>query len=171
MEPNRTEIRVCVETEITDEERLIIDELKTLMINSETEEYLPFKKVDKRKLRDVTKKVNAVIRHIETDNVTQTNKPAMAAALWVAKEGGVKKGKRGEKKEPWWKRRIESDITNLRKNINRLERERRGETVGKGKRKIKKLNAKYRAKKKGINLVIEELKERLVAKKTKVKKM
>ena len=94
----------------------------------------------------------------------------MAAALWVAKEVGVKKGKIGEKKEPWWKRRTESDITNLGRDINRLERERRGETGGKGKEKIKELNAKYRVKKKGINLVIEELKQRLIAKKTKVKR-
>ena len=120
-------------------------------------------------MRDVTKKVNAVIRHIKTNNVTQTNKLAMAAALWVAKEIGVKKGKRGKKKEPWWKRRIESDITNLRRDINRLERERQGETRGKGKRKIKEMNAKYRVKEKGINLVIEELQQRLIAKKTKVK--
>ena len=85
MEPNETQIRVCVETEITAEERLIIDELRALMINNETEEYLPFKKVDQRKLRDVTKKVNAVIRHIVTDDVTEINKLAMAAVLSVGK--------------------------------------------------------------------------------------
>ena len=74
IEPSETEIRVHVETKNIDDERLIINELKALMIRNETEEYLPFKKVDQRKLRDVTKKVNAVIRHIETDDVTQTNK-------------------------------------------------------------------------------------------------
>ena len=36
---------------------------------------------------------------------------------------------------------------------------RQGVTGGKGKRKIKKLNAKYRLKKKGINLITEELKQ------------
>ena len=72
MEPNETEIRVYVETKIIDEERLITDELKALMVRNETEEYLPFKKVDQRKPRDVTKKAvpNAVIRHIETNYVT-----------------------------------------------------------------------------------------------------
>ena len=40
---------------------------------------------------------------------------AAAAALWMAKEVGVKQGKRGEKKDPWWKR-IERDITNLKRN-------------------------------------------------------
>ena len=94
----------------------------------------------------------------------------MAAALWVAKDVGVKKGKRGEKKQLWWKRRTERYITNLRREINILEWERRRETGGKGKRKIKELNAKYRVKKKGLNLVIEELKQRLIAKKTKVKR-
>ena len=94
----------------------------------------------------------------------------MAAALWVAKEVGVKKDNIGEKKEPRWKRRFESDKTSLRRDINRLERERQREAGGKGKRKIKELNAKYRAKKKGMNLVIEELKQSLIAKKTKVKR-
>ena len=94
----------------------------------------------------------------------------MAAALWVAKEVGVKKDKIGEKEQPWWKRRIESDITNLRLDINRLERERRRETGWKGKRKIKELNAKFKLKKKGINLVVEELKQRLIVKKCKVKR-
>ena len=85
---------------------------------------------------NVTKKVNAVIKHIETGDITQTNKLTIAAVLWIAKEVGAMKGKRGEKKEPWWRRRIESDITNLKRNINRLERERQEETRGKGKRKI-----------------------------------
>ena len=37
MEPSETEIRARVETKITDEERLIIDELKSFMIRNETE--------------------------------------------------------------------------------------------------------------------------------------
>ena len=53
------------------------------------------------------------MRYIETDGVTETSKLAMSAALQVAKVVGVKKGKIGEKKEPWWKSRIESDINNL----------------------------------------------------------
>ena len=86
IETNKTEIRVRVETEIIDDQRLIIAELKALMIKNKTKQYLPLKKVDQRKLRDVIKKVNAMIRHIETVYIIQTNKLAMAAALWVAKE-------------------------------------------------------------------------------------
>ena len=49
-----------------------------------------------RKLGDVTKKVNAVIRHIKTDDVTQTNKLAMAAALWVAKEVEIRQNRKAK---------------------------------------------------------------------------
>ena len=41
---------------------------------------------------------------------------------------------------------------------------------GKERKKIKELNTKYRVKKKGITPVIEELKQKLIAKKTKVKR-
>ena len=44
MEASKT--NVCVETKITDEEHLIIDELEPFMTRDETEEYLPFKKVE-----------------------------------------------------------------------------------------------------------------------------
>ena len=94
----------------------------------------------------------------------------MAAVFCVATESGVKKGKRGERKELWSKRRTESDVSSLRRDINRLKRERSEESGGKVKRQITELNAKYRVKKEGINLVIEELKQRLTAKKPKVKK-
>ena len=60
----------------------------------------------------------------------------MAAALWVAKEVGVKKDNTGEKKEPQWKRTFESDKKSLRRDINRLERERQRQTGGKGRREI-----------------------------------
>ena len=93
-------------------------------------------------MRDVTKKVN--VRHIETDDVTQTNKLAMAAALYVEKEVVVKKGKIGENTVE--KKRIEINITSLIRDINRLERETRVENEGKGKGKIKEFNGKYRVK-------------------------
>ena len=71
--PMRQRYMYVQKLKLKNEERLVINELKALMINNEAKEYLPFEKVDQRKLRDVTKKVNAVIKHIETDDVTQTN--------------------------------------------------------------------------------------------------
>ena len=64
------------------------------MIINKTEEYLPSIEEDQKKLRDVTMKENALISHIETDDVTQANRLAMAASLWIAKEVEVKKSKK-----------------------------------------------------------------------------
>ena len=62
------------------------------------------------------------------------------------------------------------NITNLRRDIIRLERERQVETGGKRKIKLKKLNIKYRVTKKGINIVAEKLNQRLIAKKSQFRK-
>ena len=113
MEPNETEkILVRVGTEIADDARLFIDELKVLTIRNETEEYLPFKKVDQRKLKIVNKKKNKVVRHIEIDDVTQANNFSMAAALWVAKEVGVKKDEIGKKKSVGGKEELKVILPN-----------------------------------------------------------
>ena len=133
------------------------------------QEYLPLKKVDQRKLRDVTKKMSAVVRHIETDDVTQTNQTCFGSIPLSCKRSWSEERQKRREKEPWWKR-IEIDITNLTRDIKRLKRERQGETGGKGNRITKELNAKYKVKKKEINLVVEELKQMLIAKKMKVKR-
>ena len=101
VETNETEkILVRVETGIAE------------TIRNETEEYLPFKKVNQRKLKIVNKKKNKVVRHIEIDDVTQANNFSMAAALWVAKEVGVKKDEIGKKKSVGGKEELKVILPN-----------------------------------------------------------
>ena len=61
--------------------------------------------------------------------------------------------------EPWWKRKINKMINQVRKRINILERHQRREI--RKKEIYKKIERKYNKKKKGIRAVIEELKQRL----------
>ena len=74
------------------------------------------------------------------------------------------------KKEPFRKRRTLRDISRLRKDLSRVE----AWFVGrweKNKTKEKKfLNQKYGLRRKGFTLVMEELKQRITAKATKVKR-
>ena len=146
---------------------------------------------------DITKKVIAVVRHIETDDITQTKKLAIASFFGysIAKHMHTWRGiamhtlhtchsivssplhcKRSPSEER--QKRREKRAMVEKKNWNycqpengyqQTDRERQ-ETRGKWNSKIKEVNAKYRTKKEGINLVIEELKQRLIAKKTKVKR-
>ena len=62
----------------------------------------------------------------------------------------------GKSKEPWWKRRIESLMTEIRRHINILEHKKMGDL--KKDIKYKDLERKYFIRKKGLNVVLEKLK-------------
>ena len=82
----------------------------------------------------------------------------------------LKKYEDGKKKDPWWKKRIEEDITQLKKDINILERVKKAKIGANwcedGKAKL--VEEKYRVKRKGLTTVIKELKQRILAKAAKI---
>ena len=119
-------------------------------------------------LHRTTAKVNRVIELIETKNITQTNNLIKAAGVWVADQLGLKKYKGGKKKYPWWKRRIEEDIKQLKKDINILERVKKGQIGARKEGKAKLVGGKYGVKRKSLTAVIEELKQRILAKAAKL---
>ena len=153
--------------EISQENKQIVDRLKQIILQGRTNDGNLFKKVNKRSLRAQTERVNSVMKFVKTKNITETRKLINAASVWVADQMGLKKFEIGRRKEPWWKRRIENDIKNLKHDINILHRESKGELGSKKKWKLKDLEEKYRVRKKGINSVIEELKQRILAKSAK----
>ena len=134
------------------------------------EEVNGFKKVDKNLLKDWTMKINAILKGTKSENITEINRLIRASAIYVGRKVGLKpKQRRGNPvKEPWWIRRIQQSIQELRKHIKILERKKRGET--KKKEKYKVIEHKYRVKKKGLHVVLEELKQRMQAKATKIKR-
>lgn len=155
---------------LSEEHKQIIEELKEMTREGKTCQGIIFKNVDKSTLKSQTAKVNAVIAHIKTKNITETNNLIRAASVWIAERMGLNKLELKEKKEPWWKRRIEGDIKRLKKDICKLDRKAKGEMGPVKSCKLKDLEEKYRVKKKGIRTVIEELKQRIVAKSAKVKR-
>ena len=121
-------------------------------------------------LRGATEKVNLAIKFIDTSNITQTNDLIRAASVWVAGELDMKGIAWRKKNEPKSKRRFQGEIMRLRQNLNLLERERKGE-LGKGRsRELKDLEEKYRVESKVIEIVIVELKQRMIAKSAKIKR-
>ena len=106
--------------------------------------------------------------NIKTDNITDTNKLVYAVAQYVSKKVGLRVMGHNVKKEPGWKRRIQNKIRELRSHVNILQRKKRGELTKGDKYKI--FDRKYRIKTKGEDTVIEELKQRLQAKATKLKR-
>ena len=155
---------VAVNVETLDEEtQLIIAQLNKILAGGRNTDGISFKKVDMNTLNRTTAKVNRVIKLIETKNITQTNNVIKAAGAWVADQLGLKKYEGGKKKGLWWKRRTEEDIKQLKKDINILERVKKGKIGTRKKGKVKLVEKKYGIKRKYLTTMIEELKQRIPA--------
>ena len=102
-------------------QRVTVENLRKIYVEKKTAEGISFKKVDKNKLKIEENRVNQVIRHIETKNITETNELIRAATVWVAEQLGLKKTEFRAKKDPWWNRGSEDDIKRIRKDVNILE--------------------------------------------------
>ena len=139
--------------ERSEEEKTMIKNIIEIAEHNLEEEVNGFKKVDKNLLKDWTMKINAILKGIKSENITETNRLIRACAIFVGRKVGLKpKQRRGNPvKEPWRKRRIQQSIEQLQKHINILERMKRGEIKKKEKYKI--IEHKYRVKKKGLNVV------------------
>ena len=83
---------------------------------------------------------------------------------------GLKKAEYRKKNEPRWKRRIKRDIKRLIQEVKFLEREVKRELGLKKNRKLSGLNERYRVKREGLKTMIEELKQRMLGKSTKVRR-
>ena len=118
-------------------------------------------------MEEETRKVNKAVKYVATKDITESNNLIKAASVWVARQLGLKRPMRGKKVEPWWERKIEEDIKGISREVNIREREERGEI--KSKRKVKEPENKYSIKRKGLTLVLEELKQKLLAKSAKIK--
>ena len=113
-------------------------------------------------------KVNEVLDKIKSNDITMTNDLIYAAAVVVTERLGVKMSKRDAAKEPWWKRRQEDQIKQLRKDIARVETLKNGGKIKSRFRVL--LQEKYWLKQKGYKRVMEELKQRIKAQAAKVKR-
>ena len=157
--------------ERNEEDRGIIEAIIDILKREEfNEDMKRFKKVAGKTLNDTTRKVNRVLKDITTKKITDTNRLIKAASTYIGQTLGLKgkHGKRNNEKEPWWKRQIKTSISEIRKHINILERQKKGEI--KKKEKFRDLEKRYKIKRKGINVVIEELKQRLDAKTAKIRR-
>ena len=80
-----------LENILSEGQRVIVENLRNINVEKKTAEGISFKKVDKNKLKKEMNRVNQVIRHIETKNITETNELIRAATVWVAEQLGLKK--------------------------------------------------------------------------------
>ena len=111
------------------------------------------------------RKVNELLKNIESNDVTEDNDLFYLGAALVTKVFEKNKTK-NEKKQSWWKRKLESQFKELNKNLGRLN------ALLQGKKMKKKhqdnLQKRYKMKEKGKPKVKEEILQRIKAKTGKV---
>ena len=132
----------------TEEEKIIFKNIIEIAEHNLDEEVNGFKKVDRNLLKDWTMKVNAILKEMKSENITENHRLIRACAIFVGRKVDLKRNQRRENtvNKPWWKRRIQQSIQEFRKHINILECKKRGEI--KNKEKYKVIEHKYRVKKK-----------------------
>ena len=106
--------------------------------------------------------MDEVLDSVQTRNITENNKLVKCGGLIITQLLGIKEIRNKKKEEPFWKRRIESKINALRKDVSLIERSETG-MLRKESQKTK-LDHLYRVKRKGYKRVAEELKQRIKAK-------
>ena len=96
--------------EASEEEIIVVNELKEIYDLGQNAGGIIFKKVGFKRLNKAVRRVNNVLRFFETSDITETNNLIVASSVWVSRQLGLKKAKRDVK--PWWKSRIEDTASN-----------------------------------------------------------
>ena len=115
--------------------------------------------VPKKKLLEQTAKIDKVLGKFKTRSITKANEMFYAGAVVVTNRLGVKIDKVAWRKKSMWKRRFQNKIKELRKDLSLLEASKDKDVSNF--RQWERLETKYSIRVKRLNVVIEELKQRI----------
>ena len=132
------------------------------MIKRGRKDRLPaLRNVPRKKLLEETAKVDKVLSKFKTHSITKTNELLYVGAVVVTNRLGVKIDKVAGRKEPTWKRRLQNKIKELKKDLSQLEASKNKDISNF--RHWERLERKCSIRVKRLNIVIEELKQRITA--------
>ena len=168
------EVRDILTTSETDEEIDNLEEEEVAIIEEIAEmlerrdKLATLTDIPKKKLLEETAKVDKVLCKFKTHSITKTNELFYAGAVVVTNRLGVKINKASERKEPMWRRRLQNKIKELRNDLGQLESAKDKEVSNV--RHWQTLERKYIIRVKTLGVVIEELRQRIVAIAAKVRR-
>ena len=153
--------------EVSPEETSIIEKMESIL-KKEKVRLPPLRGIDKDKVKKAVQKVNAVLAKVMPKDISATNDLLYAGAAVVTEMVGMRKTVSCNRKEPWWKRRLEKQVRELNIDLGRVNRVIQN---GKIKRKYKNdLERRCKIRQKGLKTVKEEIKQRISAKIGKIKR-
>ena len=102
---------------LDEEEVAIVMEIAEVIEKGRKDKLPALRNVPKKKLLEETAQVDKVLSKFKTHSITKTNELFYAGAFVVTNRLGVKIDKVAGRKEPTWKRRLQSKIKELRKKV------------------------------------------------------
>ena len=118
--------------------------------------------------RRLPAKVDKVLSKVKTHSITKTTELFYAGAAITTNRLEVKIDKVAGRKEPMWNRRVQNKIQQLSKDLSQLEASKDKDISNL--RHKERLKRKYSIRVKRLNVVIEELKQRINAIAAKVRR-
>ena len=107
---------------------------------------------DKAKIKEEVIKTNKVLEYAKITGITHCRNVMQASMKIVGEEVGMKKSNAKKKKEPFWKRRILTDISRLRKDLSRIEAWFAGSwKINKKKKRLARLKVWAKKEEKGLH--------------------
>ena len=145
---------------LDDEEFIFVMEIAEVLERGRKDKLPALRNVPKKILLEETAKVDKVLSKFKTHSIIKTNELFYAGAVVVTNRLGVKTDKVARRKEPMWKT-LQNNVKELRKDLSQLEALKDKDINDF--RHWDRLERKYSIKVKRLNVVIEELKQRITA--------
>ena len=153
---------------LDEEEVAIVMEITEVIERGRKDKLPALRTVPKKKLLEEAAMVDTVVSKFKTHSITKTNELFYAGAFVVINRLGVKIDKVARIKEPKWKRRLQNKIKELRKDLSQIKAF-KDKNISNF-RHWKRLERKYSIRVRRLNIVIQELKQRITAIAAKVRK-
>lgn len=157
---------IATRDELSEESRRLVEliTIKRAGLHTMREKLPNIRHIDKKKIIEELEKINQVVEHLQIRNITELNDTFYASAAIVTQKL-VKN--RTDKVEPPWKIRLKKKVEEIQKDLSRIK-----EAMNRryNDRMRRKTEQKFNIKRKGYQLVIEELKQRLTATAAKIKR-
>ena len=151
---------------LNENEKIILQQLNE--IKERERKRLPaLRGVERRRLIDIVNRVDVVLGKVKVADITELNDLIYCGAALVTEIIGVK-SKATERKEPYWKRRLENQLNVLNKDLSRINLLIEGRSLKKKHADI--LQKRYKMKQKGLRTTKEIICQRIKAKAAKIKR-
>ena len=153
---------------LDEEEAAIPIEIVEVIERSSKDKLPALRNVPKKKLLEETSKVDKVLSKFKTHSITKANELLYAGAVVITNRLGVKIDKVAGRKKSMWMRRLQNKINELRKDLSQLDTSKDKDISNF--RHWERLERKYRIRDKRLDVVIEELKQKITAIAAKVRR-